>query len=290
MFDEFYYRPRLRTALWNFTMVFEGDDGGDGGGGGGGSWLDEHDYLSDEDRTTLSKYTTHEDALKGASNAIRQVGKSVRFPDKTTSDEDKAKFNDRVAEYQGVPAKPEDYKIDRSGIPEGVAYDEEMENNFRQWAHASKAPQSVVDKMVSNYNKMMVGRHEAMETVAKEDEEVYRKELGNDADIKLGKADDVESIGTIKEGLLHLSAKLKLDYTDKEDNLRSHLIDDLELNRMNGQIGNKISLIKAFDYLLNIAYTEGTTVLGEPPKGKAGKEDGAFGTPGFYEHVDGEEE
>ena len=87
-----------------------------------------------------------------------------------------------------------------------------------------------------------------------------------------------------------MSAKLKLDYTDKEDNLRSHLIDDLELNRMNGQIGNKISLIKAFDYLLNIAYTEGTTVLGEAAKGKEGKEDGAFGTPGFYEHVDGEEE
>lgn len=292
MFDEFYYSTRrIRTVLWKSTMVFEGDDdGGDGGGGGGESWLDKHDYLSEDDRKLFSRYPSQEKAMTGAAETMRKVGKSVHWPDDKTSDEDRTKFNDKVAEYQDVPTKPEDYKIDRSGIPEGVAYDEEIEKNFRQWAHASKAPQSVVNEMVVNYNKMMLGRHEAMETVAKEDEEVYRKELGKDADIKLGKADDDESIGTIKEGLLQLSAKLKLDYKDDKDNLRSRLIDDLELNRKNGQIGNKISLIKAFDYLLNIAYTEGTTVLGEPAKGKAGKEGGAFGTPEFYDHVDGEEE
>lgn len=285
--DEFYYSNRpWSSPIWYGRMVFEGDDGGDDGGGGGESWLDEHDYLSDEDRDTLSKYTSHEEALKGASNAIRQVGKSVRFPDKKTSKEDKEAFDTKVHTYQGVPEKPEDYKIDRSGIPEGVAYDEEMETNFRQWAHASKAPQSVVNEMVTNYNKMMLGRHEVMETAAKEAEVVYRKELGKDADVKLGKPDDDESIGTIKEGLLQLSAILKLDYKDNEGNPRSHLIDDLELNRKDGQIGDKISVVKALDHLLNIAFAEGTTVLGEPAhKGKGG-ESGAFGTKEFYETVD----
>lgn len=237
----------------------------------GESWLDEHD-LSDEDRETHSKYKSLAESLKGSAHAIRQVGKSVRWPDDKTSEEDRAKFNEKLHAFQGVPKTPEEYKIDRSGIPEGADYDEEMETNFRQWAHESKAPQSVVTKMFESYNKVMLERHQAMETVAKEAEAAYRKELGKEADVKLGNPDDEESIGTIKEGLLQLSAKLKLDYKDKEGNLRSHLIDDLELNRKGGQIGDKISLVKALDHLLNIAFGEGTTHLGEAVnKGKGGK-------------------
>jgi len=257
----------------------------------GEGWLDEHDYLSDEDRETHSKYKTLADSLKGSAHAIRQVGKSVRWPDDKTSTEDRAKFDEKLHAFQGVPAKPEEYKIDRSGLPEGVDYDEDLETNFRQWAHTSKAPKSVVSSMVENYNKLMLGRHEAMEKAAKEAEEEYRKELGKDADVKLGKPDDEESIGTIKEGLLQLSAELKLDYKDDEGNPRSRLIDDLELNRKGGRLGDKISIVKTIDYLLakSKAFSEGTTLLGEPAQ-KGSKSGAPFGTKEFYKHVDGEDE
>lgn len=289
--DEFYYRPKLSSPLWFGRMVFEGegDGGGDGGGGDGGgeSWLDEHSYLSDEDRQAHSKYKTLEESLKGSAHAIRQVGKSVHWPDDKTSDEDKETFDAKIHTYQGVPDKPEGYKIDRSGIPENVEYDEEMETNFRQWASESKAPQSVIDKFVAGYNKMMLGRHEAMEKVAKAAEKELRDDKDFDFDVKLGKEGDKENIGTIKEGLLQLSAELKLDYKDPDDGSpRSHLIDDLEFLGKNGSLGNRVTIIKALDSLLTFRYGEATTVLGDPAnKGKAGGEPVAFSKE-WYETTD----
>ena len=255
----------------------------------GGSWLDEHENLSDEDKKLFSRYKSRDDALTGAAETMRKVGKSVHWPDDKTSDKDRATFDAKVHDYQGVPKTPKDYKIDRSGIPDNIEYDEEMEANFREWAHASKAPQSVVEKFVAGYSATMLGRHKAVEDVAKAAEEELMKEWGADFDVKLGKKDDDESIGVIKERLLQLSAELKLDYKDDKENPRSRLVDELEFLGKNGALGNRVAVIKALDNLLEFKYAEGTTVIGSPVnKGKGGG--GEFGTKEFYEHVDGEDE
>lgn len=255
---------------------------------------DESSMFTPEQITRLGKFTGDNGQVKLAKSYLEietLARNAVRWPDDKTSDKDRATFDAKIHTYQGVPAKPEDYEIDRSGVPEGVEYDEEMETNFRQWAHSAKASQKVVNEMVANYNKMMVGRHQAIEAQAKKAEEELRNDKDFDFDVKIGKPGDDKNIGTIKTGLLQLSAELKMDYKDEEGNPQSHLIDCLEFSRKDGMLGDKIPIIKALDNLLNYKYAEGKTELGEPAHKEKG-ESTAFGTTGFYKYVDrgGDEE
>lgn len=263
------------------------------------SWVHEHEGLSDEDKQTLSsKYKTHDEALTGSAHATRkfaeydeQLKSAVNWPDDKTSDEDKATFDGKVNAYRKVPDKPDGYEIDRSAIPEGIEYDEEMEKVIREAAHKGKGSQAAVKEVVDAYIKTMVSRHKAMEKVAKEGEQTLRDDPNFDFDAKIGKEGKDEPIGTIKSGLLQLSKELDMDYTDDAGDFQSHLIDALEFIRPGGSIGDKIPLVKALDALLNYRYAEGTTLLGQPAgKGKGGEKAGAFGTEGFYEKTDAGED
>ena len=228
-----------------------------------GSWLDAHEHLGDENKQLFAKYKTEADFHNGAANAIRMIGKSVRFPDEKTSEEDRAAFDAKVRTYQGVPEKAEDYEFDRSAIPEGIEYDEEMETSFRQWAIDNKVPKASAAALHQMYTKAMLGRHETMAKAAKEGEDALRKKWGEDYDKKIGKEGD-KNVGTIKAGLIQLSKMLKMDYKDGEGNPQSHLIDDLEFIRPNGAIGDKTNLVKAIDYLIDYRFAEGRTHQGEP--------------------------
>ena len=246
------------------------------------NWLDEHDYLGDDDKKTLSKYTSQEDANKGAANAIRQVGKSVSFPDDKTSKEDRAAFDTKMHVYRGVPDKKEGYEFDRSTIPEHINYDQELEDGLRQLATDKHISKSVAADIHGFYTKMMLDRHGAMEKLAKEAEQGLKDDPDFDFDVKIGK--EGGEPGTIKAGLTQLSEQLKMDYKDENGDPQSHLVDALEFIRPNGAIGNMAPLVKAMDYLLNYRYAEGRTDTGDPVA--ATKTGGEFGTPGFYEHVD----
>jgi hypothetical protein len=228
---------------------------------GAENWLDEKDYLSDDDKQLLSRYPNEEKAWSGLTETARKVGKSVHWPDDNTSEEDRQKFNERLNEFQGVPKTPEEYEFDRSIVPERIAYDEEMEKNFRQWMHDSKAPKSLAKQIYENYCKTMLQRHEQIENQAKENEQYLRGKMGDDFDKKIG--DGKERVGTIKEGLIRLSKDLGMDYKDEQGNLQSRLIDDLEMVGKNGAAGDKPNLILALDNLLSYRYKEATTHLGE---------------------------
>lgn len=228
------------------------------------SWLDAHD-LSDEDRETLSKYETHEEALKGSANAIRQVGKSVRFPDEETSDEDKTKFNERIAAYQGVPDKPENYKLERpKELPEGMVWDEGMEQWFREKTFNAKTPQSIAQQMFNDYCEMKVSQFNAYQKVAKGAEEELRKELGNDFEVWFGNPKDKESIGTIKQTVNALSKALDLDYgKDAQGVPQSKLADCLELERKNGCLGDMVPILKVLNFVHTHFFAEGASVSGD---------------------------
>ena len=270
--DEFYYKPKFAPFFKSICMKYEseGGEGGEGEGGEGGSgdggeggesWLDQHDYLSDEDRTTLAKYKTHEDALKGSANAIRQVGKSVRFPDDTTSEEDRAKFDTKVAEYQGVPAKPDDYMLERpKKLPEGMTWDEDMEAWFREKIHAAKTPQDIAKQLFDAYCERMIEGHNVYQAVAKASEKELRDELKNDFEVWFGNPKDKESIGTIKQTVLWLSDKLGLDYKGEDDSPQSKLADCLELKRHNGCLGDMTPILKVLNFVYTNHVAEASTV------------------------------
>lgn len=272
MFNEFNYRLKFNPLFKSPCMKFEGEGGGEGGegnagggeGGEGGSWLDQHDYLGDEDRETLSKYESQEDALKGSANAIRQVGKSVRFPDDTTSDEDKGKFDTKVAEYQKVPTEAKDYVLERpKELPKGMAWDEDMEKWFRDTIHASKTPQVAAEQLFKAYCERRIGEHNIYQEVAKGSEKELREELKNDFDAWFGDPKDKESIGTIKQTVLWLSEKLGLDYKGKDDSPQSKLADCLELKRHNGCLGDMTPILKVLNLVHTLCVAEGSTVSGE---------------------------
>lgn len=278
MFNEFDYRLRFNPLFKSLCMKFEGEGGGEGGSeggeedtGGGGegggeneSWLDAHE-LSDEDKETHSKYETVSEALKGGANAIRQVGKSVRFPDDTTSDEDKVNFDTKVAEYQKVPKEAKDYVLNRpKELPAGMVWDEDMETWFRDGITKVKCPQAIAQQLFDGYCERMIGQHNIYQEVAKDSEKELREELKNDFDAWFGDPKDKESIGTIKQTVLQLSKDLKLDYTDEKDGSpQSKLADCLELKRHNGCLGDMTPILKVLNFIHKTYYAEGATLSGD---------------------------
>ena len=239
------------------------------------SYLDGIEGLSDENRELFTKknYPDIGTALNSSADTFRMVGKSVRFPDEKSTDEDRAAFDAKIHAYQGVAEKPEDFEFDRSSIPEHIEYDEDMDGMLRQWGIDKKVPKSAVTDLHALYSKAMLARHEAMETKAKEAEDGLRKEMGKDFEVVFGKEGDEKNIGTLKTGLMQLSKDLKLDYKDDEGNLQSHLLDSLEFVGKKGSAGNNPHLAKAMSYLLNYRYAEARTQTGEPftsSKGKGG--------------------
>lgn len=154
-----------------------------------------------------------------------------------------------------VPDYPEGYKFDRSDLPEGTDYDDELESVFREFAHNNDITQSRAAELYRNYNDMMMSRAQAAQDDLNDAAERLQRDLP-DADKKLG----VD--GSITQGLLNLSAELEMDYYDEDGNKQSYLIDDLELIRKNGSYGDKVALIKAFDHLLSLKYPQGQEVEG----------------------------
>ena len=286
IFDEFYYRPELKSPLWNRLMRHYqegGDAGGDGGDADGGvevaEWTNDFE-LSDEDRKTLSKYKSHEEALKGSAHSIRQFGKMVKVPDDESSDEDRENFNKRIATYQGVPEKPEDYKIDIPELPEGMVWSEELEKGMRQIARSKNIPQGAFADIAKHFIDYQIGQHNAILSQAKETYEKLVEKWGKNAPVKLG---DEKNMGTCMRAAMELSKELKLDYKDEAGEAQSHLKDSLEIPGVKGCMGNNPYMLMVFDWIWENHFKEGSTHPGGASKGK---------TKDFfdYEDMDQEEE
>lgn len=238
---------------------------------GNETYLDGIEGLSDEDRDFYTKknYPDLATALKSSADTGRKVGKSVHWPDDKTSDEDRTSFDAKVHEYQGVPKTKEEYKFERGDIPDDM-YDNELEDNFRQWCKDHNVSQTKATGMHKAWSALMMSRHQAIEDVAKKAEEDYRKELGKDADMVLGKPGDEKNIGKVKETLIQLSKLLKMDYNDDKGNPQSQLLDALELRGKNGSLGDRPAIAKVIYWVHKNFFAEGKTFAGEPLTGKPG--------------------
>ena len=297
--DEFDYRPKFGSLFFKSPcMKFEGEgdgDGGDGGSGGSGdSWLDDHGYLSDEDKQTLSKYKTQQEAIEATVHSTKKfteyddkLKSAVNWPGKETSEEDKASFDSKMATYRGVPTKPEDYKFDRSKTPEGVPYDEGLEAWFRGKMHEAGASQKTAESVYNAWTEMQIKNHQVAEKVATDGEKALIDKYGEDFDVKFGKPGDKENIGTIKQTLLQLSNLLGMDYKDKDKNPQSRLLDALELTRTGGRFGDKPEIAVLADWLHENFFAEGKSHFGQGLTVKGEEGGGDFFD---YNDMDGEDE
>lgn len=233
------------------------------------NWVDEYPDLSDEDREMLGRYKTRDDAIKAIPNQRRQISQGLTVPDENTSEEDKAKFDAKIAAYHGVPDKPDGYELP---MPEGVDRDEQLETFFRDTMHKHKGSKGLATALFDGWNALNAERKKVYDDAVKEAETQLRKEWRNDFDTKIGNPEK-EVIGTIKKAGLALSKILKLDYKAEDGSLRSELTDCLDLDRKNGPLGDKVAILKVFDWVYENFFAEGKTFGGDPATGKGKGED-----------------
>lgn len=124
--------------------------------GGKPAWMSQlpDDYKVNE---TLSQFKTIGDL---GSKFLEIDGQTKQFDEKLAKYIPKLGENATEQEIltfrqaMGIPAKPEDYKLERPTLPEGVPYDEGMEKTFRDTAiNLNMTPQQVqgIYKMFNDY-------------------------------------------------------------------------------------------------------------------------------------------
>jgi hypothetical protein len=258
------------------------------------SWVHEHDYLSDNEKQTLgTKYNTQEDAIKAIPHATKkfaeldkQLKAAVHWPDEKTSDEDRAKFTAQMNKHRGVPEAPEGYEIEHPELPEGMAHDAEFENKIRAIAKERNVSQEALAALAKEFSDYRISQHNAVMAEAKSCIDALVTELGqSEANRILGYKDTEgkQVMGTAKRGMMMLSSKAGLDYTDDHNAAQSQLIDAIERVNPSGCLGNQPALIIAGQWLWDNVFSEGHTPAGSPPEG--GGEPGVF-TKEFYAKTD----
>jgi len=233
--------------------------------------------FSDEQIINLRKFSGEKGQAKLAKAFLDTEsfkGRALIPPKEGAPPDEIAKFETKLAKVRGVPDSPEGYQIERPAqMPEGMIYDEDMENWFRQMAHSNKWTQQAVSKAVADYNKRQFERHSTYTETVKTAEEEYRTGLGESQALAiLGTPNDPNNIGSVKRCLLFASKALGLDYTNDQGGPESHLIDSLELFGKNGCIGDKIPVVKFIQWAAERIpeVNEGTTLTGAPSTGEKG--------------------
>lgn len=81
-----------------------------------------------------------------------------------TSDDDEEGWS-RWYAATGRPEKPDDYELQRpDALPPGLDYDEDMEKDFRQWAHINGLNKKQTKAFYDGFVKRQVERHAAFHT------------------------------------------------------------------------------------------------------------------------------
>ena len=113
-----------------------------------------------------SKQVKVEDLGKGYKNLEQLLGRD-KVP-KPISDEDQEGW-DRWYAASGRPEAPDKYEFKRpDNLPEGVEYDEELETNFRAYAHANGLNKRQANALYDGFVKTQIDRYGASITHTKQ--------------------------------------------------------------------------------------------------------------------------
>ncbi len=214
-------------------------------------WLNTNETykgLDTESKKTFSKYKTADDAVKGSLEAIKLVGRSVQIPGEKATEDEIAKFNAKIRQYQRIPEKAEDYKLTRQQLPEGHTYDEEMEKAAVAIAHKygvqPAALQELSDLMHSRFMTQFSAATEAQKKAEIEAQEKRTKETAA-ALTELEKEPEFKTKIAMVQHLLKKEGAIEL-------------WEELEANK-----GNNVHLIKFLMKLAPTHVAEGEIIGGE---------------------------
>lgn len=123
-----------------------------GNGGSRDPWYSGYkgeEFESEEGQSTLQKYSSAEDALKGLIGAQKVLGrKGIVPPGEDATDEERAAFSDEVAGLLGRPEEADGYEWD---APEGIGIDEERFSEARQKLHDARLTPEQFDTVMGLY-------------------------------------------------------------------------------------------------------------------------------------------
>lgn len=97
---------------------------------------------------TLSKFEKGiPDFAKAYPELEKKLGQSVMVPNEKATPEEKARYLKAI----GVPDKPEDYKLDKVELPDGIKLDDERMKVILAVAHKNSVPQAAINEIVKTY-------------------------------------------------------------------------------------------------------------------------------------------
>ncbi len=112
------------------------------------TWIDDvpEDYRGEK---SLSKYQSVGDLAKGHVHLSRMMGNSVKIPGEDSTDEERNDFYTKL----GRPETADNYEYARPDMPEGMSYDENSEQAFKELAHNQGITQTQLGSILDFYNK-----------------------------------------------------------------------------------------------------------------------------------------
>lgn len=112
---------------------------------------------------------------KGYVNAQKLIGTKIGIP----QEGDEVAWNDLYGKL-GRPEAPDKYQVKRPEIPEGMAYNEDLEKQFLPVAHKIGLNGKQVNALIAWQTEAMKQEAEQYKQGMKEAEEALKKEWGND--------------------------------------------------------------------------------------------------------------
>ena len=130
---------------------------------------------------TLSKFEKGIPDLVGSYAELeKKQSQAVSIPNETATEEERVRYRKAI----GVPEKPEDYKLEKVELPEGLTVQEEMQKQYLQIAHGIGLNDGQVNAIHKWYMKtigeQIVDAQRVVKTTAADAQEGLRKELGAD--------------------------------------------------------------------------------------------------------------
>jgi hypothetical protein len=191
------------TILTSGSTAF---DGGAAGGGGGGNpsgadaaiaaaLLDQGrpEYI-DEKFWDPEKKTARVEDLGRSYQSLQKLLGSEKAPVVTNWDDPEQR--ERWYKAAGRPESPDKYEFKRPDqIPKGLSYDEDLEKDFRTWAHVNGYNQWQASQMYEKFVSRAIDKHVAWEKSREEDKARVHRELqreyGNQTEARVNEAKSI---------------------------------------------------------------------------------------------------
>ncbi len=130
------------------------------------------------DNATLHKYQTPEEAMRGHVNLASKIGKdTLQMPE---TDEDR----EAIYTALGRPEASDGYSIERPEMPDGVPYDQESEDFYRDLAFDAGLSDDQFKKFYDGEIKRRLDGFDQVDTASKE----YARKLNDGVEKELGSA------------------------------------------------------------------------------------------------------